>query len=303
MRRHLILAAALTLGFSAGAFAQGFGTGGGGGGFGGGGGGFGGGGSSFGGGGSSFGGGGSSFGGGGLSGGGSSFGGGGGGFSGGGMSGGGAGFSGGGAGFSGGGVTGARTGAMGGRGMAGGTGGFQVDPSNFLARTFANPMYVGRPASTNTSLGEAGMRLTGQGFGQPSFGTSTTRVTTTGLGGTGLGGRTGTAALGGRGMAGGLGGMRGGLGGANQMPEASYAATIRFAPPPVAVTTIRTDLQGLLNRSSALSRPGTVRVEAEGEVIVLRGRVADEDEKRLVEGMVRLEPGVREVRNELEVGP
>jgi len=44
-------------------------------------------------------------------------------------------------------------------------------------------------------------------------------------------------------------------------------------------------------------------VEAQGEVIVLRGRVADEDERRLVEGMVRLEPGVHEVRNELEIGP
>ena len=278
MRRHLFLAAALTLGFSAGAFAQGgFGqTGGGGGGFG-----------------QTGGGGGGGFG----------QGGGGGGF---GQGGGGGGFGqgggstlGGGGNLGGAGATGGRGGAAGGRGVGGGAGGFQVDQSNAFARTFANPMYVGRPASTNYSLGEPGMRLQGQGFGQPSFGTTVTRVTTTGIGGTGLGGRAGTAAIGGRGMAGGVGGF----GGAGQMPAASYAAIIRFAPPPVAVTTIRTDLQGLLNRSSALSRPGGIRVEADGEVIVLRGRVADEDEKRLVEGMVRLEPGVREVRNEREIGP
>jgi osmotically-inducible protein OsmY len=33
--------------------------------------------------------------------------------------------------------------------------------------------------------------------------------------------------------------------------------------------------------------------------VILRGRVADDDERRLAEGMVRMEPGVREVRNEL----
>ena len=66
---------------------------------------------------------------------------------------------------------------------------------------------------------------------------------------------------------------------------------------------LRVDLQAMVSRSSAIRTPANVRVEADGNVIVLRGRVADEDEKRLVEGMVRLEPGVREVRNELEIGP
>lgn len=286
MRRYLFLAAALTLGLSAGAFAQG----GGGSGFGGGGGSGGGGGGLGGGGGSGLGGGGGGT---GLSGGGGFGGGGTGGLStGSGFSGGGTAFSGGGAGMAGGG----RGGAAGGRGAAGGTGGFQISPTNFLSRTFANPMYVGRPASTNPSLGEPGVKLQGQGFAQPSFGTVTTITTTN----TGLGGRTGTAAIGGRGMTGGIGGLGSA---ASQTPDVSYTAVIRFAPPPVSVTVIRADLQGLLNRSSALSRPATVRVEADGDTIVLRGRVADEDEKRLVEGMVRLEPGVREVRNELEIGP
>ena len=44
-------------------------------------------------------------------------------------------------------------------------------------------------------------------------------------------------------------------------------------------------------------------MEAAGNVIVLRGKVASEDERRLVEGMVRLEPGVHDVQNDLEVGP
>ena len=45
----------------------------------------------------------------------------------------------------------------------------------------------------------------------------------------------------------------------------------------------------------------TVRVEVVGTTVILRGRVADEDERRLVEGMVRLEPGVQVVQNELTI--
>jgi osmotically-inducible protein OsmY len=83
----------------------------------------------------------------------------------------------------------------------------------------------------------------------------------------------------------------------------SYTATVAYSGPATLTPVARADLQGLLSRSSALSRPGTIRVDAVGEVIVLRGKVADESERRLVEGMVRLEPGVHEVRNELEIGP
>ena len=155
-------------------------------------------------------------------------------------------------------------------------------------------MWYGRPASTNYSMGEPGVRLQGQGFGQVF--TTAARAAAAGAA---LGGRVGTATAN-RGMTGGIGGLNGGTG---QMPEVSYAATIRFTPAPVVVPAVRADLQALFDRSSAISQPGSVRVETDGNVIVLRGRVADEDEKRLVEGMVRLEPGVREVRNELEIGP
>jgi len=302
MRRYLYLTAvALSLGLSADVLAQG------GSGFGGGGG-MTTGGSSFGGGGSSFGGGGSSFGGGGLTGGGSSFGGGGltgGGssFSGGTSTSGGGAFSGGGTSFGGGG-TGYGGGAGGGRGAAGGSGGFQISPTNIFSSSFVNPMYYGRPGASSTSMGQGGSQLKGQGFGQPSFGNVTTAGTTgtTGLTGTGLAGRTGTASIG-RGLTGGVGGLGGGMSGSNTAPQVSYAAQVGFRAPPLSVPVVRADLQGMVNRSSALSRPGNVQVQAVGDVIVLRGKVADEDERRLVEGMVRLEPGVHEVRNELEIGP
>jgi len=136
--------------------------------------------------------------------------------------------------------------------------------------------------------------MKGQGFGQSSFGNTST---TGGTGITGLGGRTGTATIN-RGMSGGLGGST-----TNNMPQVSYAATVSFRTTPVAMPAVRANLQAVVSRSSAISVPGRVRVESDGDVIVLRGRVADDDERRLVEGMIRLEPGVHEVRNELEIGP
>lgn len=304
MRRHLYFAAiALSLGLSADALAQaGFGgmsTGGGSS--------FGGGGSSFGGGGSSFGGGGSSFGGGGgLTGGGSSFGGGGGltgggsSFSGGTSFSGGGGFSGGGTSFSGGGGTGFGGGAGGGRGAAGGSSAFSISPTNILSSYYVNPLYYSRNGSI-AAMGSGGQQLKGQGFGQPSMGNVTT---TGGTIGTGIAGRTGTASVG-RGLTGGVGGLGGGLGGMGSAstPQVSYAAQIGFRPAPVSAPVIRADLQAMVNRSSAIRVPGNVRVEAVGDVIVLRGKVADDDERRLIEGMVHLEPGVHEVRNELEIGP
>jgi osmotically-inducible protein OsmY len=36
-------------------------------------------------------------------------------------------------------------------------------------------------------------------------------------------------------------------------------------------------------------------------IVVLRGTVTSDDDRRLAEGIVRLEPGVRVVRNELQL--
>jgi hypothetical protein len=278
MRRILYLAPiALALGFSAVAFSQG----GGGGGMGGGGGGAGGG-SGFGGGGTGAGGGGSGFGGGGTGagGGGSGFTGGGGStFSG---SGGGTSFTGGAQGMSGNTSTGTgRTGA-GGRAI-GGSGGVSISPTNFLASTYGNPLYPGRPGSTNIAL-VAG------GFGQPSFGVTTTTVTTR-AGGVQPGTqRGGTATV-------------GGFTGTQTAPISpiTYAVEVKFPAPPIVAPKLQAELQGLISRTAALRQPGNVSVEVVGTTVILRGRVADDDERRLVEGMMRLEPGVHEVRNELVV--
>ena len=65
---------------------------------------------------------------------------------------------------------------------------------------------------------------------------------------------------------------------------------------------IQPDLQGIVSRASTTRLPSRDRIQvvADGDTIVLRGQVRDEKERRLAEAMIRLSPGVRIVRNELE---
>jgi hypothetical protein len=62
---------------------------------------------------------------------------------------------------------------------------------------------------------------------------------------------------------------------------------------------MRPDLQNIISRSSRLASRENIQVGADGETIILRGQVRDEREKRLAEAVLRLTPGVRQIRNEL----
>lgn len=188
-----------------------------------------------------------------------------------------------GSGFTGG--SGITTGTGGGRTGGGATGTgttFAPSTTGIFASYYSNPLYPGRPGSTNISSRTVG------GFGQPSFGTTTSSNRTT----TGQTGRNGTATVGNRNQ-----------NSANQgnITPITYAMDVRFPTPAIVPARLQTDLQGLISRTSAIRTPGTVRVEVVGTTVILRGRVADEDERRLVEGMVRLEPGVQMVQNELTI--
>jgi BON domain len=166
-----------------------------------------------------------------------------------------------------------------------GNSGTAISSSNSFASTFANPMWQGRAgAQADQNPG---------GFGQTLY-TST---------GTGAGGRTGT---GGIGRTGGIGGgYGGGLGGSMNdgtvvaLPvQISYPAVIRFPVTPVAAPQLQTDLSGIIGRSG-IANPAGVQVTVEGSTVTLRGTVRDEEEARLVIGMVRLTPGIRGLKNEL----
>jgi len=194
----------------------------------------------------------------------------------------------------------------GGGGAGGGAAASSVDQTNFLRSSYSNPLYMGRPNQIASTTPTTGFNSTGStigagtnasqsgGFGQPSFGTSSSSGARTGVGGsattsTGLGGRTGGA-------------TRLSSSTANQSAtRISYSATLKFAPQPVMAPVLHSELRGILDRSTTLKFPGRIQLSMEENTVVLKGTVADEDERRLVEGMVRLTPGVRDVRNELQV--
>ncbi len=182
-----------------------------------------------------------------------------------------------------------------------------ADPSNVFARTYVNPMWAGRAGA---AIGEVP-----GGFGAPLYQTTGAGGAggrfgvTTGVGGVGGAGGFGRAgSLTGAGGFGRTGGILGGAGtgGLNQtgvvvqMPRAiAYPAQVRFPAPAVAPTRLQTDLRGILDSTPMLATPGNVQLQVDGSNVTLRGTVRDREEARLVEGLIRLTPGVRVIRNEL----
>jgi hypothetical protein len=220
----------------------------------------------------------------------------------------------------------ATTGTTGGIGTGGTLGGGRLGGRTTSARTTGGGLggLGGRTlGTTGGGLGGFGGRTLGTtggglgGFGGRTFGTTggglggfggrTFGTTGGGLGG--FGGRTfGTAGGGfgtmtGRGMGSGFGGsLNSGLASSTPVIRPTpYLATPAFIARPVAPPRVRTDLQQVLARSTALPSGRGMQVVMDGSVVVLQGRVADDHERRLAEAMLRLSPGVREIRNELGV--
>ena len=188
-----------------------------------------------------------------------------------------------------------------------------LNQSNILGGYYANPYYQGTNSTKTIAPGGFGAALYGTGGGTNGTGgfPQATGIT--------INARAGNAAIttGGR-TQGGFGQQAGGLQGgfglqgnaANQsgvviaLPrQISYTATLGFKAPVATMPQVATDLRATLDRSTVLGNPRGVGLAMDGNVVVLSGSVASDDEARLVEGMVRLTPGVRDVRNELKVGP
>lgn len=194
--------------------------------------------------------------------------------------------------------------------------GSSLSGSNILGTFYANPLYQGNSPSTTVGPG---------GFGAPTFGASgsggtaggSTRTTgintgtTTSTGRAGTTGRTGTTATTGAANRTGTTGTNrnasfnsnSNFTGGEVIPlqrAISYTATLRFASPAIVPAEMQADLQTVIGRSSMIANPGAITVSMEGSIVVLRGNVKDEDEARTAEGMIRLSPGVKQVRNELK---
>ncbi|MDB5311684.1 MAG: hypothetical protein JWO38_5886 [Gemmataceae bacterium] len=167
-----------------------------------------------------------------------------------------------------------------------------LSPSNGLGRWYANPYFLGiysNSINTNAQPGGFGVTLyqTGGGLGGGQIGFSGTS--------------TGFGRGGGAGIPSGVTATVTDVGGVMiPLPrQIAYAARVRFAVEPAAPAQILTDLRGVIARAPMLANPAGVQVQMDGTAVVLRGSVRDEDEARLVEGLVRLTPGVGVIRNEL----
>jgi hypothetical protein len=218
--------------------------------------------------------------------------------------------------------------------------GANLQGSNALGQYYANPYYQGRAGSSGTdNPGGFGTALYGTSTAGARGTTGATRTGATGALGTtartaGTGGTTGTSAITGFGntglggtntagrTAGGLGTAAAGLGnrttgaragglGTNQgqssstviaLPrQISYTATLRMpAAPALNTAQVQSELRSVLDRSSMLTNGRGVEVTMSGNTVVLRGQVKNEEEAQTAEGIIRLTPGVKDVKNELK---
>ncbi len=74
-----------------------------------------------------------------------------------------------------------------------------------------------------------------------------------------------------------------------------------FRYPQISETVVSSKINARFNRLSTPNAPLDIQVAVEGQTALLRGTVASEEERKLAETLVSLEPGVWEVRNELTV--
>lgn len=183
--------------------------------------------------------------------------------------------------------------------------------------------------SSSQSMGGGGLRSLQGGTGTRGLGGGLGTTGLGGIGGLGVGGLGGVGGIGGLGYGGmGMGGLgMGGLGmnglnrGLNTMNNLNQfgaqagmngtqqnrqiRTSIRIGPSPnMPVMGARVQsFQNRLERIPSITGSQQVEVRMDGPVAVLRGVVATPRDRELIGRLALLEPGVRDIRNELVVDP
>jgi osmotically-inducible protein OsmY len=156
-----------------------------------------------------------------------------------------------------------------------------VSTSNLFRSHFANPMSAGLPSGTRQS-----------GFGSPLYSTTTTGTT----GNTGPGG---TANINSR-----TNSTTGSVFGASSVGvrrAPAYSTSLGFEYKQESSDAVLAKVMETLANASRLPNRKNIVVVLDGNTFVLQGTAANDHERRLTEALVRLTPGVREIRNEIEV--
>lgn len=185
-------------------------------------------------------------------------------------------------------------------GGVGNTGGSILAPSivNPFRTTYINPLSTGIYTIGGTGTTTAAATGTKAMMGQPTYtqvyGPQTTGTASPALGGSNLN-------LGTMGKNNGTGATGFNTYGTYRAP--AYVTTLDESIPIVAhaPADVGRRVHGILLNSSGLKKVRNLDVVVDSGAVVLRGEVGTARERRLVEGMVRLTPGVRDVRNELTV--
>jgi len=151
---------------------------------------------------------------------------------------------------------------------------------------YLNPYQPGLGSSLTGSQSSRTSTNTGGPFGQPLYALQTATTTTTATGTT-----------------------------ANTQTQGTGFSTVGMSKAPPYVTALSDDfavsrpsgnqlqrqLVALLDRTSALRGQGTIDITVKGSEVILKGQVNKDLLRGLAEGLVRMTPGVSDVRNELQV--
>jgi hypothetical protein len=93
----------------------------------------------------------------------------------------------------------------------------------------------------------------------------------------------------------------------NEWPVIRPTTSPSLLPPPVSPGQFQATLQSAITQSAALPSRKDINVSVasinDQPIVVLRGTVATPEERKLAEDLLRLTPGVRVVRNEIQVQP
>ncbi len=152
----------------------------------------------------------------------------------------------------------------------------QVGSTSFLGPSYGNPLALGLSTGTGTTTSST------------AFGTALYNLNTS---------RTGTATV--STSSSNQNSQFGAGYNVRRLPGYATTLKIKDLPPPPTGAQVRTDLQTMIARSPDVDPRDSVRVVIDGSAVVLQGQVVDDDERRLIENMVRLTPNVYQVRNEL----
>ncbi|MBI3411579.1 MAG: BON domain-containing protein [Planctomycetes bacterium] len=173
------------------------------------------------------------------------------------------------------------SGAMGGTGRGTTAGANLPAASNTFKTFYSNPMAT----AFTSGISGTNMAPTTKAFGQPmySIATGTTVANSAALGNTSSAEGFTTVGI-------------------RRAP--SYTTALGADMPLVkhAPVQVRAELVRSLE-TSPFFKDKNIQVAVDGGLVILQGQVANDRERRIAEGVVRLTPGVRDVRNELNVPP